>query len=305
MRKFRYTILLALAIACFVANSAIAGKVQVFMPKHEDLSPMALRNKAMAEGFASAVLEEANVMLPAPLKELRAEAFKEYMQKHAKPYIQGYKILSVQDIEEGIILDLEVKVNRRSLRTGLKGMGLFVTSVEPLSASVIWPEDWSETWGEEAMSKLHSLMILTGIQNTPEAYPAFKLEAGPENSFKGRLETDNQEWLSVNKDLAEVWFGLWKRYFSQEQAEQIRAGVRKLTISGWFSPDGVLEFDRVLQSWESAVQEVKLVELDMQPTGVGGAWEMRLISGERLDMLLRSYLPQRGLTYQLAEDAEE
>jgi hypothetical protein len=47
------------------------------------------------------------------------------------------------------------------------------------------------------------------------------------------------------------------------------------------------------------VQEVQLVELDMQPTGVGANWEVRVVNGERLDVLLRGFLPQRGLSYQM------
>lgn len=300
MRNIKY-ILITFVLGCVLVTSAFAGEVRVFMPKDEELSHMALRNKAMAEGFALAVLEEAKVMLPGELDEVRSELLKEYMRAHAKPYIQGYKILSTQAMEEGITLNLDVRVNKRSLRSGLRSMGLFATTLAPQAASVTWPEDISE----EAMAQLQGLMTLTGIQNTPEVFPAFKLEPGPEKTFKGRMELDKQEWVSINKDMAVVWFNSWSKFFNRNENQQVRVGVQKLAVAGWFSPDAALEFDRVLHSWDSAVQDVQLVELDMQPTGVGGTWELRLISGERFDMLLRSYLPQRGLTYQMSEDAKE
>ena len=49
------------------------------------------------------------------------------------------------------------------------------------------------------------------------------------------------------------------------------------------------------------VQEVELVELDVQSSGVGASWSVRVISGERLDSLLLGYLPQRGLSHQLTQ----
>ena len=41
----------------------------------------------------------------------------------------------------------------------------------------------------------------------------------------------------------------------------------------------------------------------MQPTGVGATWTFRLLDGDRLKMLLQGFLPQRGLSFKLAEDA--
>lgn len=299
--KLNRLFILCVFVVLLGSGMAHAGQVQVFMPSEEDLSPMALRNKAMAESFALAVLDEAKLMLPGEMDEVRSELFKNYMTEHAKPYIQGYKILSSQASEEGIILSLDVRVNKKVLRDGLKSMGLFSTSTEPLAASVAWPEDLDE----ESLVKVQELLTLTGIQVVQGVFPSFVFEPGPEKTFKGRLELEDQEWMSINKDMSVVWFDLWGRYFNKSEGSRVQADVKTLSVGGWFSPDAALEFDRVLKGWDSAVQEVKLVELDMQPTGVGGLWEFRLLDAGRLEMLLGAYLPQRGLTYQLSEDIEQ
>lgn len=296
MRSARFFIL-----SCFcclaLAGFARAGEVQVFMSMEEGVSEMELRSKAMAEGFALAVLDEARLMLPGSMDEVRTELFKEYMLGHAKPFIQGYKILSSQSTESGLIFQLDVQVNKRTLREGLKKMGMFDTAVDPLTAVVTWSEDFDE----ETVTALQGLMTLTGIQAVSEGVPAIILEARPEKTFKGRFATENQEWVVINKDMAVVWFSLWGKYFTRSDATTEQAKGQTITVSGWFSPDAALEFDRVLKTWDSAVQDVQLVELDMQPTGVGGTWEVRLINTDRLDMLLKSYLPQRGLSYQLSK----
>lgn len=288
-------------VFCLLAHSAVAGEVRVFKPKEEDISPMALRKEAMAEGFGQAVLEDALAMLPGELGEVRTELLKQYFVENAQPYILGYKILYSQDMDAGLILRLDVKVNKRTLRAGLKRMGLFSTIKTPLPASVVWPEDLDE----EALLKLQGLVTLTGLQVTADTSPSFTFDPGPEKTYKARLVLDDREWVAMNKDMSVAWFELWAKYFTRSEVVASQASTQLLVINGWFSPDGVLEFDRVLRSWDSAVQEVQLIEMDMQPAGVGASWDVRILSSERLSRMLQGYLPQRGLSYQLSEDTEK
>ncbi|WP_162138608.1 hypothetical protein [Pseudodesulfovibrio piezophilus] len=296
--KIRYCFFIFAFLFCFQSGAAMAREVQVFLPIQEDVSPMELRQQALTQGFAEAVLMEARVMLPAELDESRSDLFKEYLLTRVEPYIQGYKVVSSQSTEDGVILDLDVRINKKPLREGLKNMGLFSTVMAPLVANVEWAADISE----ENLVKLRGLMTLTGIRNTQGVLPSLKIENGPEGTFKGSLFSEKKEWAYINKDLSVVWFNLWGKYFHQSQQSQPLRATRKLSVAGWFSPDAALEFDRVLKGWDSAVQDVSLAELNLQPSGVGGTWELRLLDDQRLEMLLQAYLPQRGVTYQLSGD---
>lgn len=294
-----YTILrICSFLMCLIIFPAMAtaGTVDVFRAAEENVSPMEMRTRAMAEGFAQAVLTETRIMLPG-LDPLRTEALKMYFIGHAKPYIQGYKLLSSKEVEDGLEMRMDVRINRRTLRDGLKKMGLFQTLKMPLPASVTWPQEMAV----EEMATLQGLITMTGLELEENTYPAFFLEYTEEKAYKGRMVLDNREWLSINKDLAVVWVDLWARYFNQSQLKAVPAKTQLLTISGWFSPDGVLEFDRVLRGWDSAVQDARLVEMDMQPTGAGAVWDVNILNRDKLDMLLQSFLPQRGLTFQLTQ----
>ncbi len=295
IRSFVCSLLLVLTV---FTGGAAAGEVRILKPMEEGMSAMQLRSQAMSEGFAQAVLEESGKMLPGKLDEARAELFREYLLEHAKPYIQGYKIISSEASEAGLILRLDVQVNKTSLRDGLKRMGFLATLSEPLSASVVWPDDLDE----ETRIVLQKLVALTGLQVEPSILPQFTLEAGKEKgTFKGRMELDDREWMAINKDIPTLWFDLWGRFFSRSQGASAQIAPDTLLVAGWFSPDAVLEFDRVLRSWDSSVQDVRLVEIDMQPTGVGATWTFRLLSSERLNMQLQGFLPQRGLNFKLAD----
>jgi hypothetical protein len=282
----------------FQSGLAVAGEVRVFKPMEQELSHMQLRSQAMAEGFAQAVLEDAQIMLPGDMDEVRTELFKQYLILHAKPYVQEYKVLSFQDMDAGLILRLDVKVNKRTLRDGLKRMGFFATLKAPQVAAMVVPEGMSE----EAAVQLQGLVTLSGMQVADVSFPSFTLELAPEGAYKGRLVIKDREWVAINKDLAVLWFDLWGRFFTRSELMASRVKAQTLSVSGWFSPDAVLEFDRILRGWDSAVQEVQLVEMDMQSTGVGASWNVRILNSDRLNMMLQAFLPQRGLSFQLSED---
>lgn len=296
--------LVAWAAFCLLmlAGPVQAGTVRIekMLEEGEERSPMLMRSEALAEGFAQAVVEEAVLMLPGSLSEERTAALHDYLTYFAKPYIQGYKILTSRVQKDGVLLEMDVDVNKRSLRTGLQKLGLMRTAGALMPGTVVWPEGLDE----ETLLKLQELMLMTGVVQTEGALPAFTLEPVEGKVYKARLETEDKEWMFINKNLTVVWVELWGRYFNQTDVAKARAGRQQLTVSGWFSPDAVLEFDRVLTGWDSAVQDVRLVELDMQAAGVGGTWEFSLISGERLASALNGYLPQRGLTFQLSEDSQ-
>lgn len=293
----RYSFLFLIMTCCLLtAWPAVAGQVQVFEPLAENMSQRDLRAKAQAQGFAQAVLEEAKVMLANKLSEERSALLGEYLQGHAEPFIQGYKVVSSQDFPEGLSLTLDVRVDRRSLRDSLGGMGLFATLSQPQPATVVWPGDLSD----EEIQALQHLIKLTGIAPAEGASPVLTLERGSDkNTWKCRLAYDGQEWLAVNTDMATAWFTLWPRFFDRPTAQAARTGGETLTVSGWFSPDGVLEFDRVLHGWDAAVQNAQLVDMDMQPAGAGATWTLSVVNRDRLEMLLNAFLPQRGLSFHL------
>jgi len=298
MRKFSclfLSSLLALALWC---NAAGAAEVRVFQPMEEGLSAMHIRALAMAEGFAQAVFDASGAMLPAKLDETRAEYFKEYLTGRAEPYVMGYKVLSTEASKAGLILSLDVTVNKSTLRECLRGLGLMADGSTP--ASVMLPGDLDEA----VRTQVQHLEVLSGLRAEPSALPRFTLERAREKDvFKARLEAADREWMAVGKDVPAMWFELWTHYFTRENAAEARAERHTLSVAGWFSPDAALEFDRVLRGWDSSVQDVRLVEMDMQPAGVGATWVFRLLSAERLNVQLQGFLPQRGLSYKLEDRA--
>lgn len=295
MRKQVFIATLAFLFMVAFPALSLAGEVDIYTVREEDMSPMELRKRALAEGFARAVADETQAVLGGALDANRLEALRLYFVDHAKTYIQGYNILSSEEFEDGLRMILDVRVNRRTLREGLTRLGFHETVKTLQPASVAWPEDLTE----EELVKMHFLVTMMGLTLQDGVYPTLAMERGPENTYRGTLLADGRDWSFSDKDMSVVWTNLWSMYFSRPQDGVTGPERQSLIISGWFTPDGVLEFDGVLKGWDYAVENTRLVEMDIQPGGVGATWDMNILDSKRLAMLLNSFLPQRGLSFQL------
>ncbi len=300
MRMLKHVSIAVMAVLVF-AGTVLAAEVRVFKPMEEGMSQMQLRRQALDEGFAQAVLDEAVKILPGELDETRRELFRQYLLPRAGAYVREYKVIYSQALEAGVILRLNVRVNQSVLRDGLVRMGFMETLAVPLPVTVERPEDLSE---EEALA-LDNLLVLTNAIPQENAGFRFILSRGAENLYRGQLMTPDREWTALDKDMANLWFTLWAHHFNRAEVRSASSDRATLAVSGWFSPDGVLEFQRVVGGWDSVVRDVNLLDMDMESSGVGASWSFRIMDAEGLKRRLDAYLPERGLRYQIVREADK
>jgi hypothetical protein len=282
---------------CFGRPALAAEEVTVFQPRAVEvggevrqLSPSDLRVRALRLGFVEALAQSALKMLPAGLGEDRAEALRAYLETRTDDWVLGYSELASEASEEGIRMVLSVDVNRRALRDELERFGIGRADA-PLHFTLI-P---APTLTPEDRAALGQAMLLLNAADTPGYPPAVRLER-TEAGIRGELESPSGRWTAMDKDVAFVWFALWERQLAASAERQAPPGG-VLTVSGWFSPDGAHDFDRVLHEWDDLVRTARLEELDLLTAGVSGRWRIAAVDGAKLKSRLEGYLPQRGLSF--------
>lgn len=290
MRLLKYVVLMLVLLG---AHAAQAKFVEVFVPSEEGMTSMQIRKKGTEEAFAQAVVDTAVEMLPATLSDDRIMLLREYFLDKAGGYVLGYKEISSLRQEQGLKLTMDVSVNRKALRTALQDMGVYYTASKPLPVTFRHQGELDP----DNLQKVRELIELTGLKRDLDVQPEFLLQREGEKLWRGRLIFEGRDWVAVKKDIPELWFALWKRYFSRQEMRESASSATRLRVSGWFTPDGAQDFDRVLQSWVSAVQEVQLVEMEMLPSGVAATWEIRVVNSGLLQARLDAFLPVRGLNF--------
>lgn len=292
-RAFVFALCLALLLCC--AAPLKAEPVDVFQPAEPDLGVMQLRAKARESAFAQAVFREALKLLPAEPGPDQQAKLQEYLTGRALQYVTGYQELGSAQDTDGLRLSMNVEVNRTALRDFLRRCGAYYTVGHPQPYDLVSAVPLTA----EQETQLNDLALLGGLSRQPGAQPEFVLERGVGSLWKGTLRSAATQVSDMGADLPTLWLKLWGRWFATQSAPAAGGGMI-LTVSGWFSPDGAAEFHRVLRSWDNAVQDAQLLELDLQTSGVTGIWRVRVLDAAALDGLLKGYLPSRGLTQTLS-----
>lgn len=283
-------------LALLLPALAWAEPVEVLQPLEQGLTPMQAKAKARETAFAQAVFQAALRLLPASPGEAQQAKLQEYLQAHALQYVTGYQEVSAAQEPEALRLTLNVEVNERGLRTLLRNCGASFTAGRPLSYELrlLSPLSAAES------AKLDDLAAMGGLVRSEGASPSFTLERAAGGFWKGTIRSSSAQITDQASDPAALWLTLWGRYFAGQSTAAASAG-KVLHVSGWFSPDGVTEFDRVLRGI-SGVQDVQMLGMELQSSGVAATWRLTVLDGAALDARLKEYLPSRGLTHSLAGD---
>ncbi len=296
----------------FSALPAHAVKVQIFKPvdPEKEVSQRTLRQEAVTEAFAQALFSEASRMLPGTLSAERTDAVKKAFGSYYEEYINGYKDMNVKMGEDGVSVAIDVSVNRKALRSAMKKLGLF-SNAEVLAQINV--SNGKYTLNEERQleqnEKINELIALYGLTNATVGdsngtVAVLSVSHASKKRWTGDLHASSGKWYASGSSMERVWRELWGKYFGSENIEALMNPKAVLVVSGWFNPEGVREFGRKLKSWDAAVQEVKLLDVEMQPTAVSASWSLEVSDQWVLRGYLNDYLPPRGLTFSL-EGLEE
>ncbi|WP_027722523.1 hypothetical protein [Maridesulfovibrio zosterae] len=303
---------LLVILAVMIAGSAVpayAVKVQIFKTAdpEQKVAVRTLRDEAVSEAFAQALLSESIRMIPGSLSPERTEALKVAFGKHYEEYISGYKDMDVKQDKEGISVSIDVNINRKSLRDVLRKMGLFAAEDSTVETMINisngkYPLNKDQQVKQDA--EILSLMNLYALQNATvgsenENIVTFSVQHVSRKRWRGELKSVSGSWSDSGPSMEIVWRNLWEKYYGKQTAGEVMNPKAVLVVSGWFNPEGVLEFGRKLKTWDSAAQEVKLLDVEMKPTVVSASWSLEVSDQWVLRSYLNDYLPPRGLTFSI------
>ncbi len=302
---------LALAGLLFCVSTALAEPLHVSAPLDPALPQAQSRQQALDRAMAEAVLQDALRVLPAPLSPPRAEALRRHLEPKSRELVLSYQeaVTKTQPPAEGqaapapassattgpaTALAFDIEVNRPALRAQLQALGLLSGGARGYALRL------GPGVAEGQLRALDELNLLMGLERASAGSPApldITLEKLPQGYYKAVLRQaapGGQPLAADGSDLPAVWRNLFAMLFS---GRDYRPGgaARPLEISGWKAVDGVLDFDRLLASWDDCVQDARLASTLMADGGITGRWTARVTNPARLSARLAETLPARGL----------
>jgi hypothetical protein len=262
-------------------------------PAPKPLSPAEERQAARQRGFVMAVRQEARAMLPAEITGPRLDVLDGYLRPMAAGFVRSYSEVSLQRTPAGGTMLLDVTLDTQALKDRLRRLGLLHAGTAPLDYSLTLGEAPEGAWEE-----IGRLQVLSGLNPAQGAVPSLELAWEPQGRmWTARLTTADDVYAAVNADLDTLWGEIWGRWFTRIDMGVDTAGEVVLEVEGWYTPDGVEAFDRLLTGWRSEVESAVLLDMVMRPTGITARWRLKVLDRAGLENRLGDYMPRRNLSY--------
>ena len=288
-------IILFLVVLLVPAAAANGVEVRVDWPAAENATEPMPRSAAIDIGFNKAVHLTALDLLPGALDPERSELLSSYLAPRAGEYVLSYS-------EEGVVHDpartlvMNVDVNRQALKSTLKRIGVYYTVDEFRNFDLRLSGGAQAYWEE-----LGRLTTLSGLTVEDGSEPRLHLSLTDNATLMGTLSAGDREWTAYSGNLEGLWADLWGQWFTLPEAEEGLFQAAVLTVSGWYSPEGVRAFVQKMSGWERELESAVLTEVEMLPDGIKAKWLVRYRDERALEERLSSYLYDRGLGFEFED----
>lgn len=260
-----------------------------------EVPPLTSLAQARAAAFGQAVTDEAVDILAGKIDAGRLSLLHEFLTPRADSFIVSYSELGIEDVAGGKQLTVDVAVNRDLLKRQVKRLGIWYTLEHSFEYNPVYGTMLPETW--ENLGRLH---VLYGLTPNSEAPVSLQMSYAEEIWSLVLQRQDGADIVAQGATLDDAWHSVWGRYFSGTTAGDTTGETVLLQVAGWFTPDGVEAFDRMLQEWTKVLDTASLTRVEMKPVGIGAHWHIVVTDKAALETRLREYLAGRGLTFALA-----
>lgn len=282
----------ACLVVLFLLTPALADQVVSVAPLKNGEKEEAVLNRA----FDQAIALEMDDILGSALPGDRRRKIMTILAAERNTIVRGYSAApgaedaanasDAENASEAVhpeTLTVNVRIQREELRARLREMGILATVRAPLPYVLLL-----ENVEPSRTARLGFLQDVSGLHPVGAAgaeVPVLRLTQF--GDWRGTLSLGPWNATRESRSLDDVWFFLWKEYFTRPGSltqQDLGLGVR---ISGWASSDGPMEFDRLMDRWNAEIDQKTLTGMEMHGGGMAAVWRIRPRSDSKDALLTR------------------
>lgn len=275
----------------FVSSPVCADQEVPFLVDQEQS-----QTEALNIAFDTAIAQEMDDLLGGSLTSSRKSLIMSVLGVERNVLVSGYNEVAL-DHDHGAEKMLLVRISASALRKRLQELGVLATMHEPrpyvLTLSGVEPS---------LTKRLGALQELSGLvpQSTAEGQNIPELKLSWAETWMGILFYGESQAYHSAKTLDEVWFTLWKAYFSRsDKVQEQGATALYISISGWLSGHGPMDFDRMLDTWSTEIDQKSLVGVEMDGPGMVATWLIQSRDKGQLLRKLEDTVRAQGLSLEI------
>lgn len=252
--------------------------------------------EALHAAFDTAIAKEMETMVGPSLAPSRQKLILSVLDADKNMLISGYNEVpsSHNGTDEKKLL---VRINAHALRARLHDLGVLATLDAPMSYVLIL------SGVEPSLTKrLGALQEISGLvpRSQAEGDDIPELRLSRADAWMGVLSYGDGQFSHSAKTLDEVWFFLWKGYFSRfDKASAIPSNALQIRVSGWLSGQGPMEFDRMLEGLSAEIDQKSLVGVEMDGPGMATTWIIQSRSKDAVLHKIEDAVRAQGLVLEV------
>jgi hypothetical protein len=264
-----------------------------------DLGPEQDQTRALYAAFDTAIGQEMEAILGRTLPSSRKALILSVLSADRNSLVTGYKEVAVlESTNSTTAKKLSVRISTSVLHKRLQELGVVATIDTPMFYALTFSGvEPSLTKGLGVLQEISGL-VPRSLPEEGQSIPELKLSKT--DVWMGVLSY--QQWQSSHsaQTLDEVWFELWKAYFSRpDLAQAATSNTLQVRISGWLSGQGPMEFDRMLETWSADIGHKSLVGVEMDGPGLSATWSIVPRSREGVLQKLEEAVRFQGLVLEI------
>lgn len=263
------------------------------------LGPEQDQTRALYAAFDTAIGQEMEAILGRTLPSSRKALILSVLSADRNSLVTGYKEVAVlESTNSTTAKKLSVRISTSVLYKRLQELGVVATIDTPMFYALTFSGvEPSLTKGLGVLQEISGL-VPRSLPEEGQSIPELKLSKT--DVWMGVLSY--QQWQSSHsaQTLDEVWFELWKAYFSRpDLAQAATSNTLQVRISGWLSGQGPMEFDRMLETWSADIGHKSLVGVEMDGPGLSATWSIVPRSREGVLQKLEEAVRFQGLVLEI------
>ncbi len=269
---------------------------QVSVEKYLDEEGLSgdVRSVMLDEGFRQAISLEIDRLVPGKLTTERSYALMNHLKGRVEDLVQGYRRTVWHEDDTFMGLDMEVDIDAQLLRKILQESGVYYTSDTPwhysLSTKGISPDEFAD---------LQRFQLITGVAADSQAPTELTIAYTPESGWVGEIEHEQKSMSVSGSKLEDVWFDLWKYFFSRPDIVAIFVEEITLDTTGWATIDSVMSFDAALRDWDEEVEQSEIVTVFTDIPSLMVTWNISTLNREFLINRLDYFFDSREISYNI------
>ncbi len=306
MKKSSRICLLLLSIVGLFVSPVFAEKIKITYKPEYRMSYNQMYARALQQAYSTAFVTSARQFLPQNFSAKRLKIMEELYRPSAERFVKNYKKGYSATVENGLELEIDAEMNVELIYNELESLGFLDTRVQLNSSRVEYGEglkvekEMTQNIQRAVERKITTSVLpvlnFFDVVEAPWAMLTILVENKNGIWIVRATAEDDKVFIGKGKNFFAAWTTVWKKLVKYIYPAQEK-GRATLEITGWYTPTGVQDVDKLVRSWNDSIRNTEFLSVSFDNEEIQARWSFEIFELEKLQRALLNNIAKKNLRY--------